>query len=64
MNKPQSIQTYADYTEAFLKLAKEENLSLDKERLTQVIRKYKLDDIERAYDACLRFGIGNIFNYL
>lgn len=62
MHQNQSIQTHADYADALFNLAKEENLAWDKNRLIQLIRKYKLDDVERIYDACLRFGIVNILN--
>lgn len=50
------------YTDAFLELARNEEVAiLDRTRLRAVLSRYTSDDIERVYDACLRFGIKNIF---
>ena len=58
-NKTQAF--VSDYADAIMKLAKEDNVEIERERLVKALRKYPLEDVERMYDACLRFGLSNIF---
>lgn len=50
----------SDYTDAIMKLAQEDNIKIEREQLAKALRKYPLEDVERMYEACLRFGLGNI----
>lgn len=50
----------SDYTDAIMKLAQEDNVEIKREQLANALRKYPLEDVERVYDACLRFGFSNI----
>lgn len=43
-----------------MKLAQEDNIKIEREQLAKALRKYPLEDVERMYEACLRFGLGNI----
>lgn len=45
------------YVNAFAELASEEDIKVDKKKLKKRLRWYSPMDIERAYDACCRFGI-------
>lgn len=55
-------QILDEYTEAFQKLADAENLPLDKARVRTVLSRYTADEIERAYDAAVRFGLTAMLN--
>lgn len=48
------------YVEAFKKLAAEEGCDLNEEKLRRTLRRYSFSDIERALDACMRFGLTNM----
>lgn len=50
------------YTDAFIALAKEEGIEpMARSKLRSTLSCYTLAEIERAYDACSRFGIEAIF---
>ena len=51
-----------EYLKSIQKLAKEENISLDECRLRNVFSRYPVDQIDRFYDACCRFGVKNIID--
>lgn len=62
------IELYMDelnkYVEQFKLLAKDEDIDLNEKQLKKVLRKYPIPEIERAYDACARFGIRAIWQTL
>lgn len=68
-NESLSLRTYSDaldqYTAAFTALAKAEGVELmDDAKLRRALSKYSIEEIERAYDACSRFGMRDIYRNL
>ena len=64
-----SLRTYSEtldqYTAAFSELAEAEGVELlDESKLRQALSKYSIDEVERAYDACFRFGIQGVYQNL
>ena len=58
MRSERFVKQYAD---AFIELAKQENLAVpNRKKLLSKLRSMKPDEIERIYDACCRFGIRNL----
>lgn len=51
-----------NYTAAFQKLAEAEHLPVRKNRIRAVLSRYTDNDIERAYDAAVRFGLMAMLN--
>lgn len=67
--KAVSFRTYSDtldhYAAAFSELAKAEGVALlEGAKLRRAMSKYSIDEIERAYDACCRFGIQEMYQNL
>ena len=50
------------YLKSIQKLAREESISLDECRLRNIFSRYTVDQIDRFYDACCRFGVKNIID--
>ena len=51
---------FDEYLEAFCKLAENEGLEYNRKKLAKTLSRFPLSDIERVYDACLRFGLTNM----
>ena len=51
---------FDEYLEAFCKLADSEGLEYNRKKLAKTLSRYPLSDIERVYDACLRFSLTNM----
>ena len=49
-----------EYVELFEALVKEQNIEISRHHIKSVLMRYSREDIERAYDACVRFGIKNL----
>lgn len=48
------------YVQKFVQLGQEEGLSVDQDKLKRTLQKYPISEIERALDACLRFGLSAV----
>lgn len=50
-----------EYTEGFIALAEDDGFDVSSpNRLRAVLARHSIEDVERMYDACCRFGIGAI----
>lgn len=50
-----------EYTEGFIALAKKDGVDvLTPNKLRATLVRYSIEDVERVYNACCRFGIGAI----
>ena len=52
---------FDEYLDAFCKLDENEGLEYNRKKLAKTLSSFPLSDIERVYDACLRFGLTNMF---
>lgn len=56
------MKNWASAKERLLAMAKEENVSLDEDHISNILRNYKSEEIWRVVDMFERFGMKAIFD--
>lgn len=55
-----NISLRTQYIDSIMRLARQENIDIDRNKLRDVLSKYSLKEIDRIFDAFTRFGVKTI----
>lgn len=55
--KVENVSLRTQYIDSIMRIAKLENVDLDRDKLRDVLSKYSLEEVDRIFDAFTRFGV-------
>lgn len=58
--KDENISLRTQYIDSIMRLTRQENINIDRNKLRDVLSKYSLEEIDRIFDAFTRFGVKTI----